>query len=67
MIIERTEDEVIIRLPAYVKTESLQRFVDLLSYKEAVGRSEATQADVDELAKESKKGWWANNAHKYSK
>ncbi len=67
MIIERTKDEVIIRLPAYVETEGLQQFVDLLSYKEAVGQSEATQNAVDELAKESKKSWWANNSDKYIK
>ncbi len=65
MIIERTKDEVIIRLPAYVKTDGLQRLVDLLSYKEAVEKSEATQDDVDKLAKEVKKGWWAKNRDKY--
>ena len=55
MVIERTDDEVIIRLPAYVNTEGLQRFVNLLSYKEATAKSEATQAQVDELVKEVKK------------
>jgi len=65
MIIERTKDEVIIRLPAYVKTDGLQRLVDLLSYKEAVEKSEATQDDVDKLSKEVKKGWWKKNGKKY--
>ena len=67
MVIERTKDEVIIRLPAYVDTEGLQRLVNFLSYKEATAKSEATQADVDELAKEVKKGWWAKNSSKYVK
>ena len=67
MIIERTKDEVIIRLPAYVKTDGLQRLVDLLSYKEAVEKSEATQDDVDKLVKEVKKGWWEKNGKKYIK
>lgn len=35
MQIERTKDEVIIRLPSHIDTEGLQRFVDYLSYKEA--------------------------------
>ncbi len=35
MLIERTSNEVIIRLPSYVDTEGLQRLVDYLSYKEA--------------------------------
>lgn len=67
MVIERTENEVIIRLPAYVDTEGLQRLVNLLSYKEATAKSEATQKDVDELAKEVKQGWWARNGSKYIK
>ncbi len=67
MVIERTKDEVIIRLPAYVDTKGLQQFIDLLSYKEATAKSTATQADADELAKEVKKGWWAKNGSKYIK
>lgn len=61
MVIERTNKEVIIRLPSYVDTEGLQRLVDFLSYREATSRSKATQEDVDRLAKEVKKGWWAKN------
>ncbi|GAC1303232.1 MAG: hypothetical protein NVSMB24_08940 [Mucilaginibacter sp.] len=61
MVIERTKDEVIIRLPANVNTEGLQRFINLLAYKEATANSKATQADADKLAKEVKKGWRAKN------
>lgn len=57
MNIERTENEVIIRLPANVDTEGLQRFIDNLNYKEATVKSEAPQTDVDQLAAEVKKGW----------
>lgn len=61
MLIERTNDEVIIRLPSYVDTEGVQRLVDFLSYKEATAKSKAQQSDVDKLAKDVKKGWWAKN------
>jgi hypothetical protein len=61
MIIERTSKEVIIRLPSYVDTSGLQRLVDYLTYKEATAKSKAKQADVDTLAAEVKKGWWAKN------
>lgn len=67
MVIERTKDEVIIRLPAYVDTEGLQRLINLLSYKEAAAKSVAVQQDADDLAKEVKKGWWAKNGSKYIK
>ncbi|PIV62015.1 MAG: hypothetical protein COS14_03355 [Bacteroidetes bacterium CG02_land_8_20_14_3_00_31_25] len=67
MYIERTKSEVIIRLPSYVNIEGLQRFIDYLCYKEATAKSQATQADVDKLAKEVKKGWWAKNRNKFIK
>lgn len=67
MLIERTATEVIIRLPAYVETDGLQQLVDYLSYKEATARSKAKQAEVDKLAKDVKKGWWAENKERVLK
>jgi len=61
MIIERTNTEVVIRLPAYINTEGLQRLVDYLAYLEATSKSKAKQTDVDALAKEVKSGWWSKN------
>ena len=61
MLIERTNTEVIIRLPSYVDTNGLQRLVDYLTYKEATAKSKAKQSDVDALANEVKAGWWAKN------
>ncbi|SFU17707.1 hypothetical protein SAMN04489724_4690 [Algoriphagus locisalis] len=61
MIIERTDDEVIIRLPSNVNTEGLQSLIDFLIYKEATANSTAKQNNVDALAKEVKSGWWAKN------
>lgn len=51
MLIERTNTEVIIRLPAYVDTNGLQRLVDYLTYKEATAKSKAKQSDVDGFGK----------------
>ena len=67
MVIERTSKEVIIRLPSYVDTKGLQRLVDYLTYKEATAKSKAKQSDIDALAKEVKKGWWANNRSRFVK
>ena len=61
MIIEKTNEEIIIRLPSYVDAEGLQRFVDFLIYKESTAKSSAKQSDVDALAQEVKKGWWKKN------
>ncbi len=61
MLIERTNKEVIIRLPASVDTAGLQRLIDYLTYKEATANSKASQEQVDKLAKEVKKDWWKVN------
>ncbi len=67
MTIERTSEEIIIRLPSYVDTEGLQRLVDYLTYKEATAKSKAKQPDVDALAAEVKEGWWAKNKDRFVK
>ena len=67
MLIERTSDEVIIRLPASVDTAGLQRLIDYLSYKEATVNSKATQEQIDKLSKELKKGWWKKNRKRFMK
>ncbi len=64
-MIERTNDEVIIRLPGNVETAGLQRFVDYLTYKEATATSAAQQADVDKLALDVKQGWWTKNRGRF--
>lgn len=55
MIIERTDKEIIIKLPSYLDTDGLEDFFDYLSYKEATENSKAKQEDVDKLVKEIKK------------
>lgn len=67
MLIERTNTEVIIRLPSYVDTNGLQRLVDFLTYKEATAKSKAKQSDVDALANDVKAGWWAKNRNRFVK
>jgi hypothetical protein len=61
MVIERTNKEIIIRLPAFVDTTGLQSLVDYLTYKEATSKSKVKQSDVDALSEDVKKGWWAEN------
>lgn len=61
MKIERTADEIIVRLPADMDPERLQDLVNYLVYREATKNSQATQEAVDELASEVNREWWAAN------
>jgi len=58
MIIERTKDEIIIRLPADINIDDLQDMIDWLQYKELTRNSSAKQEDVDALVNQVKKGRW---------
>jgi hypothetical protein len=59
MIIERTNKEVILRLPSNTKLDDLQSIADIFTFKKIAQKSKATQAEADALAKAAKKGRWA--------
>ncbi|MBA4303209.1 MAG: hypothetical protein C0424_03180 [Sphingobacteriaceae bacterium] len=67
MTIERNSDEIIIRLPANVDTAGLQSLIDYLMFKEATASSKASQADVDTMVADTKKGWWQANKNRVAK
>lgn len=61
MTIERTDKEVIIRLPVSEDTEEIEQLLKYARHKEITSKSKATQEQIDELVKEVKKGWWEKN------
>ncbi len=64
MLIERTNKEVIIRLPATVSTEDLQDLLDYTRYKELTSTLRVPQKEVDKLASQINKNWWTKNRKK---
>lgn len=67
MEIQRTKNEILLRLPATVDTLGLQRMIDYLKYKEATAGSETNQEEIDRLAEESKSNWWEENKDRFIK
>jgi hypothetical protein len=69
MEIERTDQEMVVtvRIPSTVSFEETQRMLDLIMCKEAIAHSQATQEDIDTLARKVQKGWWAANRHRFIK
>jgi len=61
MQVERTNNEILIRLPANTDISGLQRILDYLQFREITAKSQATENDIDDLAKESKSDWWLKN------
>jgi len=58
MIIERTNNEILVRLPAYIDLTELQDMIDYLEYKEVTAKSAATQKEVDELSEAVNQNIW---------
>ncbi len=64
MIIERTEDEIIIRLAPTIDEENLQDLANYGRYLELTSKSKVSQQQVDDLVKEVKKGRWGKTKSK---
>lgn len=65
MTIQTVNNQIIITLPANIDLEGVQRLVNYLLYKEATKDSQATQEDVDQLAREVNKQWWEENKNRF--
>ena len=64
MIIERTANEIIFRLPGNTDIDELQDLTDFFEFKEISKKSKALQKDVDILVNEIKKGRWEKTKKK---
>ena len=58
MIIEKTNKEIVFRLPLDTNIDVLQNFKDWLEYLEVTRKSTAKQEVVDAFVDEIKKGRW---------
>jgi len=58
MIIERTDKEILIRIPSSVNIEGVQRIIDYVKYQETTSASQASQKDADSLADEAMASWY---------
>ena len=67
MVIERTDKGILIKTTAEVNLKTLQRIIDYCNALEISSRAQGTQEQADELARESQKGWWKENKHRFIK
>lgn len=63
--VERTSEAIIIKLPLDTKVSDVQNILNYFEYVNLVSKSEATQEDIDELAKKAKSGWWEKNKERF--
>ena len=58
MIVERKNNEIIVRIPADIGNSRIQMILDYLRFEELTSKSNATIEDVENLVNEAKKGRW---------
>ena len=67
MIIERTNNEILIRIPNSVDIDDAQRIIDYIRYQEITSKSKASQKEADNLAAEANENWWKENKDNFLK
>lgn len=67
MIIERTSNQIVIKVSPEVDAFGFQRIMDYLDYLEVTSKSKATQEDADKLADALNENWWAKNRNRFIK
>lgn len=65
MLIERTNNAIVITVAPSVDSFGLQRLIDYLKYLEATAKSKAKQMDADNLAEEVNALWWEANSNRF--
>jgi hypothetical protein len=66
MQIERTNNEILIRIASGTDLVGLQRILDYLKFREIASKSKATQEQIDKVSKDSKSTWWKKNKDRFS-
>jgi len=65
MLIERTNNEITIRVSALTDIDDLQDFIDYLQYKELIFDINVSQDKINKLASDLNKNWWKENRKRF--
>ena len=63
--IEKTENEILLRFPLAKNDVSVRNALDHLLYLSTKPKRSVSQAEINELAKEAKAGWWNENKERF--
>ncbi len=67
MVVERTEQGILIKTTAPVNMRALQKIIDYFNLLEITSRAQGTEEEAAVLADEIDKKWWAENKHRFLK
>lgn len=67
MEIERTDKEILIKIPADTDITGVQRLLDFIKFREIASKNTVSQEVIDKLSVEAKKNWWNKNRDRFGK
>lgn len=67
MIIERKEQDIIIKSSGSINMNAVQKVIDYINVLEIVAENKGTEEQAAELAREVNKNWWDQNHDNYIK
>lgn len=63
--VERTKEAILIKLPLDTKLSDVQQILNYFEYTSLVNKSNATQEQIDDLARKVNKSWWEKNKSRF--
>lgn len=64
-IVERTNKEILIRLPLDTSAKEIQGLMNYFRYLELGRNIEVDQVEIDKMAHEAKSSWWEKNKDRF--
>lgn len=63
----RGKKRIILEFESEADAEKVQQAIDAQKYLDIIGKSKATDKEVQQLADEIKQTWWDQNKHRFIK
>lgn len=63
--VERTDKEILIKLPLTTAVSDIQQILNYFEYVNLANKSQATEEQIEDLAKEVNQSWWAKNKGRF--
>ncbi|MEQ9377921.1 MAG: hypothetical protein RIG68_22225 [Imperialibacter sp.] len=67
MIVERTPNEILLKISPNIDKFAMERLLEYIEYLEMTSDVKGKQGDADKLADELNATWWAKNRDKFIK
>jgi len=67
MTVERTKNEVIIRLPTTMDFQKIEEWIEYFRLMEIISKNKGTEEEALKLTRELDKEWWEKNRNRFIK